>query len=182
MLRLAHEPGEHHHHGLRARRLRGELQRDCSARLGNNPDICPEGEKGKPDIPEFFRDKTVCQRKEIEEVLYPCNADPERMIQCAEWMENSWMDAMAPFMVRIQNRVTQAAWRLEHFTTNTWQVTSDNVYRLLDLMSPKDAVTFNFDLRNIDWEDYTYQYAHGDAYCTWTNELPEAERARIVTR
>ncbi|KAF4529595.1 hypothetical protein B566_EDAN017878, partial [Ephemera danica] len=66
-------------------------------------------------------------------------------------------------LVRMQKRVTEACWRLEHFTTNEWDVTNDNVYRVLALLNPKDAVTFNFDLRNIDWEDYVYQYSLGNA-------------------
>jgi fatty acyl-CoA reductase len=62
-------------------------------------------------------------------------------------------------MVRIQKRVTLACWRLEHFTTNVWNVTNDNVYRLLGLLNPKDAVTFDFNLKDIDWDDYVYTYS-----------------------
>jgi fatty acyl-CoA reductase len=64
-------------------------------------------------------------------------------------------------LVMLQKRVTQAAWRLEFFTTNQWKVDTENVYRLLRTLSNKDAVTFNFDLRNINWYEYVFEYCMG---------------------
>jgi hypothetical protein len=35
-------------------------------------------------------------QKDILEEVYPCKIDPIKIIHCAEWMEEDWMEAIAP--------------------------------------------------------------------------------------
>ncbi|KAF4526500.1 hypothetical protein B566_EDAN015202 [Ephemera danica] len=65
------------------------------------------------------------------------------------------------FLFYAHQRVTEAARSLEHFTVNEWTAHTNNVYGLLKMLSPKDAVTFNFGLKDVDWNDYVYQFTHG---------------------
>ncbi|KAF4524793.1 hypothetical protein B566_EDAN010167 [Ephemera danica] len=40
-----------------------------------------------------------CQNTELLEEVYPCAADPERLIQCAEWMDDKWINAFSPMLL-----------------------------------------------------------------------------------
>jgi hypothetical protein len=37
-----------------------------------------------------------CHHDHILEEIYPTNADPEKLIQSAEWMDDAWMNALQP--------------------------------------------------------------------------------------
>jgi fatty acyl-CoA reductase len=64
-------------------------------------------------------------------------------------------------MVTHCKRVADGQRSCEFFAINQWNVDNENVYRLLKTLSIKDAVTFNFDMRNIDWNKYIFEYCLG---------------------
>lgn len=37
-----------------------------------------------------------CNRQEVNEVVYPPPADPEKIIQCVEWMDDKLIDTVTP--------------------------------------------------------------------------------------
>lgn len=66
-----------------------------------------------------------------------------------------------PMMVRVQNKLEKAAACLEYFTTRQWSFADDNVQALCLLLSPEDRRTFDFDVKNIDWDAYIESYVLG---------------------
>jgi hypothetical protein len=37
-----------------------------------------------------------CQHHHLLEEVYPTNADPEKLINCAEWMDDAWLNILCP--------------------------------------------------------------------------------------
>ncbi|XP_075988618.1 putative fatty acyl-CoA reductase CG5065 [Anticarsia gemmatalis] len=66
-----------------------------------------------------------------------------------------------PMMVRVQNKLEKAAACLEYFTTRQWAFADDNVQALCASLSPDDRRTFDFNVRNIDWDAYIESYVLG---------------------
>ncbi|CAG9135139.1 hypothetical protein JYU34_021813 [Plutella xylostella] len=66
-----------------------------------------------------------------------------------------------PMMVRVQNKLEKAAACLEYFTTRQWAFADDNVQALCAALSHEDRGTFDFDVRNIDWDAYIESYVLG---------------------
>ncbi|CAB3233823.1 unnamed protein product [Arctia plantaginis] len=66
-----------------------------------------------------------------------------------------------PMMVRVQNKLEKAAACLEYFTTRQWAFADDNVQALCTSLSPEDRRTFDFNVRNIDWDAYIESYVLG---------------------
>ena len=40
-----------------------------------------------------------CNRQEVSELVYPPPADPEKIMQCVEWLEDDLLDAITPKQV-----------------------------------------------------------------------------------
>ncbi|XP_037814873.1 putative fatty acyl-CoA reductase CG5065 [Lucilia sericata] len=66
-----------------------------------------------------------------------------------------------PFVVKVQNKIAKAVDCLQYFATHQWQFKDDNVYALLQTLSPKDRETFVFDVTTINWEKYMERYVLG---------------------
>ena len=50
---------------------------------------------------------------------------------------------------------------LEYYMMREWEFISSNPDHLMTKMSADDKTTFNFDVRQIDWESYTEKYVVG---------------------
>lgn len=63
--------------------------------------------------------------------------------------------------VRLCDKVDGFVTRLCFFSTQQWKFVSNNCISLLNHLSVEDRRTFYFDVRQIDWKSYTYDYCFG---------------------
>lgn len=66
-----------------------------------------------------------------------------------------------PKLVMINNRMQKMISTLKPFTTNQWLFKCSNVTSLYERMSPVDKEIFNFDIRQLRWDDYLRRYYVG---------------------
>uniref|UniRef100_A0A0N4ZAD3 Fatty acyl-CoA reductase n=1 Tax=Parastrongyloides trichosuri TaxID=131310 RepID=A0A0N4ZAD3_PARTI len=59
------------------------------------------------------------------------------------------------------NKVYKMIKTLEFFTTNDWNFKSDGLVTLWNTLSKHDQETFNFDIRQVNWQDYLFDYFVG---------------------
>ncbi len=62
---------------------------------------------------------------------------------------------------KLYNRAHRAMSCLEFYTMRQWHFVSRNPLQLSNKMSAEDRSTFNFDVRQIDWESYMESYVIG---------------------
>lgn len=79
---------------------------------------------------------------------------------------------------KLQEKVNAAMESLTYFTTNEWTCDTNNVVSLLTTLSPADSEKFNFDLRNIPWDDYIFGYGVGIRQYIMKDELATVPAAR----
>lgn len=63
--------------------------------------------------------------------------------------------------IRLQDRLAKTTNCLEFFTSNGWDFGTDNVLQLKKSLSAHDRHTFNFDVEEMDWNDYLENYVIG---------------------
>ena len=66
-----------------------------------------------------------------------------------------------PLFVRLQSRIKKAVGTLEFFTSNQWEFTNDNIFKLTEEMNEVDNKIFNIDVRELHWKSYIEQYCLG---------------------
>lgn len=66
-----------------------------------------------------------------------------------------------PKLVIIHNRMSKMIKTLTPFTTNQWLFKCSNVTNLYERLSPIDQEIFNFDIRQVRWDDYLRRYYVG---------------------
>lgn len=64
-------------------------------------------------------------------------------------------------MLKIQDKLAKAATCLEYFTTHEWQFEDNNVRNLNSSLNEQDRKEFNFDVAQINWEEYIENYVLG---------------------
>ncbi|KAF9810377.1 hypothetical protein SFRURICE_008633 [Spodoptera frugiperda] len=87
-----------------------------------------------------------------------------------------------PMMVRVQNKLEKAAACLEYFTTRQWAFADDNVQALCASLSPDDRRTFDFNVRNIDWDAYIESYVLGIRRFLFKESPDTLPKSRAVLR
>jgi len=50
---------------------------------------------------------------------------------------------------------------LDYYVTNQWTFHTNNLLKLIDVMSPGDQQIFDCDVRSLDWPEYLKVYALG---------------------
>ncbi|XP_022187212.2 LOW QUALITY PROTEIN: putative fatty acyl-CoA reductase CG5065 [Nilaparvata lugens] len=63
-----------------------------------------------------------------------------------------------PIMVTVQNKLLRAAECLEFFTTHEWKFTNTNVLKLYESLPPSDRESFNFNVNDVNWQEYMQLY------------------------
>ncbi|CAN7998460.1 unnamed protein product [Ixodes hexagonus] len=84
-----------------------------------------------------------------------------------------------PMLSRLYDKVKTNMDLFEYFTTTEWYFHNDNVRALQSEMSPKDKEEFDFDVRNLDWKEYLFNYCMGIREYLLNEDiasLPEAQR------
>ncbi|XP_046651749.1 putative fatty acyl-CoA reductase CG5065 [Daphnia pulicaria] len=66
-----------------------------------------------------------------------------------------------PFLTRLYQRTHKVMSCVEFYNLREWQFVSRNASYLMGKMSDDDRNTFNFDVRQIDWESYLEVYVSG---------------------
>lgn len=65
------------------------------------------------------------------------------------------------FQTRLYQRTHKVMSCVEFYNLREWQFVSRNASYLMGKMSDDDRNTFNFDVRQIDWESYLEVYVSG---------------------
>jgi len=63
--------------------------------------------------------------------------------------------------IRLQDRLAKTTSCLEFFTSNGWDFGAENVLQLKKSLSAHDRLIFNFDVEEMDWNDYLENYVIG---------------------
>lgn len=72
-----------------------------------------------------------------------------------------YLTGKKPKLVMIYNRMTKMITTLKPFTTNQWLFKCSNVTDLYESLTPIDQEIFNFDIRQVRWDDYLRRYYVG---------------------
>uniref|UniRef100_A0A7E5A1W6 Fatty acyl-CoA reductase n=1 Tax=Panagrellus redivivus TaxID=6233 RepID=A0A7E5A1W6_PANRE len=80
--------------------------------------------------------------------------------------------------VRIYGKVWKMIETLHFFTTRGWNFESNNLVTLWNTLSPEDQKEFNFDVRQINWDDYLFDYVMGIKVYLLHENLDNLPKAR----
>ncbi|CAJ0609916.1 unnamed protein product [Cylicocyclus nassatus] len=80
--------------------------------------------------------------------------------------------------VRLYARVWRMVEALHYFTTRGWSFQSKNLPMLWDTLSYDDQQLFNFDIRQLDWDSYLFDYTMGVKRYVLKDDLNKIEEAR----
>jgi fatty acyl-CoA reductase len=67
---------------------------------------------------------------------------------------------------------------LHYFTTRGWNFKSERLVSLWDQLSEEDKKNFNFDVRQIDWDRYLFDYLMGIKTYLLQEKLEDLPKAR----
>ncbi|XP_031622375.1 fatty acyl-CoA reductase wat-like [Contarinia nasturtii] len=67
---------------------------------------------------------------------------------------------------------------ISFFCTNEWMFTNSNVQRLWRKIGRRDQELFDFNIRNVDWEEYSYHYIKGMRLYYFKDDLSTVDAAR----
>lgn len=114
-------------------------------------------------------------------LVYPCNnliRRPGTLLISSEYLFNIFnfinhksvaylvdmvmkLSGKKPKLVVIHNRMMKMITTLKPFTTSQWLFKCSNVTCLYERLSPIDKEIFNFDIRQVRWDDYLRRYYVG---------------------
>lgn len=66
-----------------------------------------------------------------------------------------------PRLLKIMNHLLKTLAVLEYFVNNSWEWSINNTEMLMAELSPEDQQVFNFDVRKLNWLEYTENYVLG---------------------
>lgn len=90
----------------------------------------------------------------------------------------AWLTGGKPMLWAAYKKIHKLSSVIEYFTLQQWQFTNENVLQLLKRMSPVDRSVFDFDVRNLNWEDYCYNNIRGLRVYLLNDPLETVPRAR----
>uniref|UniRef100_A0A0K0DP35 Fatty acyl-CoA reductase n=1 Tax=Angiostrongylus cantonensis TaxID=6313 RepID=A0A0K0DP35_ANGCA len=80
--------------------------------------------------------------------------------------------------VRLYSRVWRMVETLHYFTTHGWTFHSKNLPKLWEALSVEDQQLFNFDVRQVDWDSYLFDYIMGIKRYILKDDLDNLRAAR----
>jgi fatty acyl-CoA reductase len=83
-----------------------------------------------------------------------------------------------PSYVKLYGRVWKMVETLHYFTTRGWTFKSDGLVSLWNTLNDEDKKTFNFDVRQIDWDRYLFDYVMGVKVYLLREKLENLPKAR----
>ncbi|KAJ1355437.1 hypothetical protein KIN20_012834 [Parelaphostrongylus tenuis] len=80
--------------------------------------------------------------------------------------------------VLLYSRVWRMVETLHYFTTHEWTFRSKNLPKLWEALSVEDQQIYNFDIRQLDWNSYLFDYVMGIKRYILKDELENLQAAR----
>lgn len=71
------------------------------------------------------------------------------------------MKKNAERLKKVNIRALDLAKLFEHFTFNSWIYETNNIYKMIEKMTPEDRIEFKFDVKEIDWPFAIKLYVYG---------------------
>lgn len=94
------------------------------------------------------------------------------------------LDALAlcvgqrPQLMRMYKKIHKFSDVISYFCTNEWMFTNDNVQRLWRRLPAADRRLFDFNMRDMDWVEYSYHYIKGMRLYLFKDDLSTLPAAR----
>jgi len=85
-------------------------------------------------------------------------------------------------MLKIYGKLTKALNSLRFFTTHEWRFVTENMQVLHGMMALEDQKTFNFNVKDINWQSYIGQYCLGIRKYVMKDDLSTLPAARKHVR
>ncbi|KAI1705669.1 male sterility protein domain-containing protein [Ditylenchus destructor] len=83
-----------------------------------------------------------------------------------------------PEFVKIYGKVWNMVETLHYFTTRGWHFESKNVMKLWNSLAEEDRKVYNFDIRQLDWDRYLFDYLMGVKIYILKEKLEDLPKAR----
>jgi len=83
-----------------------------------------------------------------------------------------------PTFVKIYGKIWKMIETLHYFTSRGWNFKTEKLISLWDCLSENDKKTYNFDVRQIDWDRYLFDYLMGIKTYLLQEKLEDLPKAR----
>ncbi|XP_049639782.1 fatty acyl-CoA reductase 2-like [Suncus etruscus] len=72
-----------------------------------------------------------------------------------------WLTGRKPRLLKLMNRHLYALDMIEYFLNQSWEFSMNNTEMLMAELGPEDQQVFNFDVRQLNWQEYFKNYIVG---------------------
>ncbi|KAH7724479.1 male sterility protein [Aphelenchoides avenae] len=83
-----------------------------------------------------------------------------------------------PMFVKMYNRVWKMVETLHYFTTRGWEFRAEQLISLWSTLSDEDKKTYNFDVRQVDWDRYLFDYVMGVKLYVLREKIEDIPKAK----
>lgn len=83
-----------------------------------------------------------------------------------------------PQLLKVYKKIHKFSDVISFFCTNEWLFTNDNVQRLWRRLPAADQRLFDFDMRGMDWVEYSFHYIKGMRLYLFKDDLSTVPAAR----
>lgn len=66
----------------------------------------------------------------------------------------AFLSGRKPMLWKLYRKIHSFSFVISYFSSQQWQFRDDSVVKLWERLNPADRQIFNFDIQNIDWEEY----------------------------
>lgn len=61
----------------------------------------------------------------------------------------------------MNKKITRFTFIIKYFTVRSWEFSNNNIRELLENLDTEDRHLYQFDMRELDWDDYCKNYVKG---------------------
>lgn len=83
-----------------------------------------------------------------------------------------------PQLLKLYKKIHKFSDVISFFCTNEWMFSNDNAQKLWTLLGTKDQALFDFNMKSMDWEDYSHHYIKGMRLYLFNDDLSTVGAAR----
>lgn len=83
-----------------------------------------------------------------------------------------------PRLLKMYKKIHKFSSVISFFCTNEWMFTNSNVQRLWKKISRRDQEVFDFNIKNVDWEEYSFHYIKGMRLYLFKDDLSTLDAAK----
>ncbi|XP_014258435.1 fatty acyl-CoA reductase wat-like [Cimex lectularius] len=84
-----------------------------------------------------------------------------------------------PNLYKIYRKIDKYSEIIEHFSIRSWDFTNDNMKKLRMMQTDKDRAEFNFDIANLNWSEFFYNYIRGLRVYLLKDGMETLPKARV---